>query len=171
MSYHGLAAVFAIALLLASCARSPRTPETTKKNARPLTRSATPEAPPGNRPVQSPTAAEPGCTIALQLPDTLLDCTFTHCPGEFLKQLLAQDNMSLDEDADSTLGIFAHRPTPPRTIRLATCSPAGNGWEIEPSGDKTTGLCQGISAAGSRGPISGVAVRRTLGKRGVRVRP
>ncbi len=165
-----LAAIFTMTLLVASCARNPRTPPTAEQNSRPQTRSAVTASPRPPANVRG-TANEPSCTLALQLTDTLLDCTFDHCPPELLSQLLGLDDIAVEEGTDGQLGIVAHRPQPPRAVRLATFLQGPSGWNIQPDLDESVGHCSGLSKDSLEGPVSGVSVRRQMAKRPVVSRP
>lgn len=162
--------LLAILLMVTACARPPRQATVGQRNDPPLTRSAT--APP-ERPPQAvaPVQAGPYCTLALELPDALVDCTFEECPEELLTQLLLSKELAVESGADGTLGLVERRAQPPLARRLAAFTKSSDNWVLQVDEPSSVAPCSGLPQAGTEAPVVGLAVRRKMSDEVVRTRP
>ncbi len=159
-----------VMLMLAGCARAPRTPRAGQRSDRAQTRSSS--VPAVTTPTTiGPAPSGPHCTIALELPGILLDCTFDECPESLVTALLTADELAVERGADGALGIVQHRTTPPLARHLATLTPATQGWELTDDEHLTVAGCSGLPPEGSEARIKGVSVRRNMPGEAVQARP
>ena len=152
-----------LCVALFGCARPPRPPAAAEQAERPRTRTSIPvPAPTTPSTVSAEADASAACTVALQLPGTLLDCSFESCPRRLLNELLTGEDLALERGRDGIIGVVARRPSPPHTRRLATLVTTSDGLKIRALEDGATGACRGLTPEQLEGPVEGVSVRRSI---------